>query len=341
MDKLESQASISVEEGKVSVTEPSDRSPLPITLCDNSQNNDIPIFDEEFLSLLLNINEDIETDITSVSNSKDSVEQKIQKIEKSVLTVSDTKLDLDNTETELIERNTLFDNAKEQQQQAKEEDLDLSFLGADFTNLTVQGNNTHQKCVSPHDKESNPEILAQSKNNVDVLVDKLLNLALPSSDFLTSDTGTSGATICNSTGPEIIQYIDDFFFDSNLDSLEEINAIDEKIEDITLDTKTANFKMSAQDLGPHVATAYNFIPKPAQPYVLSMKSKGKRTDPSNERSCFGHKETIFDLSFSPCGKYLATAGQDSKIMIWKTKDNSLLTTLLGHDVLFECLRVTW
>lgn len=75
----------------------------------------------------------------------------------------------------------------------------------------------------------------------------------------------------------------------------------------------------------------------ANPFILSMVLNKKKI----ERSCFGHKETIFGLALSPCGKYLATAGQDAKINIWNTKKNSLITALKGHDVEYECLRVVW
>lgn len=63
--------------------------------------------------------------------------------------------------------------------------------------------------------------------------------------------------------------------------------------------------------------------------------------PPNERVCFGHKETIYCVYFSECGKYLATASQDSSVCIWDAAKNALLSTLTGHSKDHECLRVTW
>jgi WD40 repeat protein len=60
-----------------------------------------------------------------------------------------------------------------------------------------------------------------------------------------------------------------------------------------------------------------------------------------ERTCIGHKERIMGLHVSECGRYLATASQDSTIRIWNTAKNSLLTTLSEHRADFECLRVAW
>ena len=59
-----------------------------------------------------------------------------------------------------------------------------------------------------------------------------------------------------------------------------------------------------------------------------------------EKQCFGHKNTIFGLSMSPCGKYCATASQDSTVCIFLVKKNKLLSTLRGSDD-HECLRVAW
>jgi len=61
----------------------------------------------------------------------------------------------------------------------------------------------------------------------------------------------------------------------------------------------------------------------------------------NERSCFGHKETIFGLSISPCGKFFASASQDSTVKVWCIENNKLLSTLNGHSTEHECLRVAW
>lgn len=61
----------------------------------------------------------------------------------------------------------------------------------------------------------------------------------------------------------------------------------------------------------------------------------------NERSCLGHKETIFGVSFSECGKYFATASQDSTVRIWNVATNASLATLEEHSKDYECLRVAW
>ena len=60
-----------------------------------------------------------------------------------------------------------------------------------------------------------------------------------------------------------------------------------------------------------------------------------------ERSCLGHKETIFGLHFSDCGQFMATASQDATIRIWRSDNHTLLSTLMGHDKTSECLRVAW
>ena len=65
--------------------------------------------------------------------------------------------------------------------------------------------------------------------------------------------------------------------------------------------------------------------------------------PSKDTSklCYGHKETIYGVSFSEDGKYVATASQDATICIWNASTNRLLATLKGHDIKYECLRVDW
>ena len=75
--------------------------------------------------------------------------------------------------------------------------------------------------------------------------------------------------------------------------------------------------------------------KIADPIIKSFQQK------QNERQCFGHKESIFGLSISPCGTYCASASQDSTVCIWDIEKNSLITTLRGHDKESECLRVAW
>jgi WD40 repeat protein len=62
---------------------------------------------------------------------------------------------------------------------------------------------------------------------------------------------------------------------------------------------------------------------------------------TKERACYTHRETIFGVTFSECGKYCATASQDSTVCIWDVKTNALLTQLTGHSKSNECLRVAW
>ncbi|KAL7511238.1 hypothetical protein ACHAXN_008421 [Cyclotella atomus] len=62
--------------------------------------------------------------------------------------------------------------------------------------------------------------------------------------------------------------------------------------------------------------------------------------PTNERAAYGHRETIFGIAFSPDGKYLASASQDSTVRIWEVKTHRLLETL-DCDRDYECLRVAW
>jgi len=74
----------------------------------------------------------------------------------------------------------------------------------------------------------------------------------------------------------------------------------------------------------------------------AASSKTKKP-PRNERVCMGgHRETIFGLSFSSDGKYMASASQDSSICIWDVESHRLVAKLTdGLDAKFECLRVAW
>jgi WD40 repeat protein len=62
---------------------------------------------------------------------------------------------------------------------------------------------------------------------------------------------------------------------------------------------------------------------------------------ADERSCLGHKETIYGVTFSDSGKFCATASQDATINVWDVEKNALLTTLKEHSKDYECLRVAW
>lgn len=64
-------------------------------------------------------------------------------------------------------------------------------------------------------------------------------------------------------------------------------------------------------------------------------------DPPNERICYGHKETIYSIKFSDCGRFFVSASQDATVRVWDAATHSLLSTLTGHDKDYECLRTTW
>ena len=64
-------------------------------------------------------------------------------------------------------------------------------------------------------------------------------------------------------------------------------------------------------------------------------------NPVNERTCFGHEETVYCVQFSECGRFLASASQDAAVCVWDVKSNALLSKLKGHDKEYECLRVAW
>ena len=77
--------------------------------------------------------------------------------------------------------------------------------------------------------------------------------------------------------------------------------------------------------------------------INASPTKRTKLTPKNERLCMGgHRATIFGLSFSPDGKYIASASEDSTICIWDVKSHRLITTLKeGIDDKYECLRVAW
>lgn len=75
--------------------------------------------------------------------------------------------------------------------------------------------------------------------------------------------------------------------------------------------------------------------------IISNYIPNQKGQLTNERSCIGHKETIFGAAISHCGMYAATASQDSTVRIWDAKTNKALSTLKGHSTDHECLRVAW
>ncbi len=52
-----------------------------------------------------------------------------------------------------------------------------------------------------------------------------------------------------------------------------------------------------------------------------------------------HKGTIFDLSWSPDGNFLASASNDNSVLIWNLEDGSLRKRLAGHDSWVQS--ITW
>lgn len=79
--------------------------------------------------------------------------------------------------------------------------------------------------------------------------------------------------------------------------------------------------------------AFGLVDQSEQNSDLEAKSK--------ERACYTHRETIYGVTFSPCGKFCASASQDSTICIWNVKTNALLTQFKDHSKAYECLRVAW
>ena len=79
------------------------------------------------------------------------------------------------------------------------------------------------------------------------------------------------------------------------------------------------------------------IAQSASPFLDAFGATGK----PKVRSCLGHRETIFGVTFSDCGKFCATASQDSTIHVWDVETNTLLASLNEHSKDYECLRVDW
>lgn len=75
--------------------------------------------------------------------------------------------------------------------------------------------------------------------------------------------------------------------------------------------------------------------------VAAEQPTSSTEPPRRERACLGHRERILGLDLSECGRYIATASQESLARLWMAETNSLLTTLTHTTDAFECLRVAW
>lgn len=75
-------------------------------------------------------------------------------------------------------------------------------------------------------------------------------------------------------------------------------------------------------------------------FVKAMGASDNPRAPQSERLCFGHKSRILGLDISECGKFMATASEDSTVKIWDVASNRLLATL-DYNKKFECLRAVW
>lgn len=66
-----------------------------------------------------------------------------------------------------------------------------------------------------------------------------------------------------------------------------------------------------------------------------MLSKGLLGDYMNEtaliKTLTGHADGVLSLSFSPCGKFLATGGEDNTVRLWSIPDGIEIQSVKAHD----------
>jgi len=74
---------------------------------------------------------------------------------------------------------------------------------------------------------------------------------------------------------------------------------------------------------------------------VDLEAEKSTVSPKSERMCLGHKERILGVHLSPCGKFLASASQDSTVRVWNVEKNRQVAIINAHSKKHECLRVVW
>ena len=116
---------------------------------------------------------------------------------------------------------------------------------------------------------------------------------------------------------------------------------EDAMEDTNPDAAQSLYQYVIGSRAEAVAAAFVFTRSFGTDIYQPKHEQGLARPPPQERSCLGHKEVIYGLHFSDCGQFMATASQDATIRIWRSDNNTLVSTLEGHDKTSECLRVAW